>query len=166
MCFLRRNFLSVLGAGLACTLALATLPGHADAEADAIEAEGGKWARFYESEDLDGLMTLYMDNVVVALHGQPALYGKEAVRTYFSERLGKAESTFELDYEVRETEGDIAYIISKYWLKAVDKATGAVYRDAGRSLLVYRKHNGQWKIAADIDQATPDVSWPAPSGLQ
>ena len=36
---------------------------------------------------------------------------------------------------------------------------------AGRSLLVYKKQDGQWKIAADIDQATPDVAWPAPSGL-
>jgi ketosteroid isomerase-like protein len=131
-----------------------------------IAAEGGKWARYYEQGDLDGLMTLYVDDAIVALHGQPALFGIAAIRDYFSTRIGKAESIFELDYELRETHGEIAYIISKYWLKAVDKQSGATYRDAGRSLLVYKKHNGQWKIAADIDQATPDVSWPAPSGLE
>ena len=130
-----------------------------------IEAEGGVWAAYYQAEDLDGLMTLYMDDAVVALHGQPALFGKQAVRDYFAERLGKAESEFELNYEVRETHGDIAYIISQYWLKATDKTTGVVFRDAGRSLLVYKKHQGRWKIAADIDQSTPDVTWPAPSGL-
>jgi len=157
-----------LALGLTAVLAITGIsaPAEPDAEANAIEAEGGKWARYYENEDLQGLMTLYVDDVVVALHGQPALYGKEAVRAYFAQRLGKAESTFELEYEVRETEGDIAYIISKYWLKATDKATGAVYRDAGRSLLVYKREDGQWKIAADIDQATPDVTWPAPSGLE
>jgi len=131
-----------------------------------IAAEGGKWAQYYEQGDLDGLMTLYVDDAIVALHGQPALFGIAAIRDYFSTRIGKAESIFELDYELRETHGEIAYIISKYWLKAVDKQSGATYRDAGRSLLVYKKHNGQWKIAADIDQATPDVSWPAPSGLE
>lgn len=131
-----------------------------------IAAEGGKWAHYYEQGDLDGLMTLYVDDAIVALHGQPALFGIGAIRDYFSTRIGKAESIFELDYELRETHGEIAYIISKYWLKAVDKQSGATYRDAGRSLLVYKKHNGQWKIAADIDQATPDVSWPAPSGLE
>ena len=47
---------------------------------------------------------------------------------------------------------------SKYWLKAIDNETGDTYLDAGRSLLVYKKHDGQWKIAADIDQATPDVT--------
>ena len=130
-----------------------------------IEAEGGKWANFYEQEDLEGLMTLYVDDAIVALHGQPALFGIDAIREYFSTRIGKAESVFELDYELRETHGEIAYIISKYWLKATDKQTGEIYKDAGRSLLVYKKQNGQWKIAADIDQATPDVIWPAPSGL-
>ena len=133
--------------------------------ANEIAAEGGKWARYYEQGDLDGLMTLYVDDAIVALHGQPALFGIEAIREYFSTRIGKADSTFELEYELRETHGEIAYIISKYWLKAVDNETGNTYLDAGRSLLVYKKHDGQWKIAADIDQATPDVTWPAPSGL-
>ena len=133
--------------------------------ANEIAAEGGKWARYYEQGDLDGLMTLYVDDAIVALHGQPALFGIEAIREYFSTRIGKADSTFELQYELRETHGEIAYIISKYWLKAVDNETGDTYLDAGRSLLVYKKHDGQWKIAADIDQATPDVTWPAPSGL-
>ena len=130
-----------------------------------IAAEGGKWARYYEQEDLEGLMTLYVDDAIVALHGQPALFGIAAIRDYFSSRIGKADSVFELEYELRETHGEIAYIISKYWLKAVDKETGDTYLDAGRSLLVYKKQNGRWKIAADIDQSTPDVNWPAPSGL-
>ena len=130
-----------------------------------IAAEGGKWARYYEQEDLEGLMTLYVDDAIVALHGQPALFGIVAIRDYFASRIGKADSVFELEYELRETHGEIAYIISKYWLKAVDKETGNTYLDAGRSLLVYKKQNGRWKIAADIDQSTPDVSWPAPSGL-
>jgi uncharacterized protein (TIGR02246 family) len=135
-------------------------------EENAIEAEGGKWALFYETDNLDGLMTLYTKDAVVALHGQPALFGKEAIREYFAASLGKAESTFELDYEVRQTHGDIAYIISKYWLIAKNNLTGAMYRDAGRSMLIYKKENGEWKIAADIDQASPDVAWPSPNGLK
>ena len=130
-----------------------------------IAAEGGKWAHYYEQADLDGLMTLYVEDAIVALHGQPALFGIDAIRDYFAQRIGKAEATFELDYELRETHGELAYIISKYWLKATDKTTGALYKETGRSLLVYKRQDGQWKIAADIDQATPDVTWPAPSGL-
>ena len=130
-----------------------------------VRAEGSLWAEYYKAGDLEGLMTLYTDDVIVALHGQPALFGKAAVRDYFSARLGKAESTFELDYERVDVQGDIAYIISKYWLSARDRETGNRYRDAGRSLLVYKKIDGRWKIDADIDQASPDVGWPSPGGL-
>ena len=73
----------------------------ADFETD-IAAEGGKWASFYEQEDLEGLMTLYVDDAIVALHGQPALFGIDAIREYFSTRIGKAESVFELDYELKK----------------------------------------------------------------
>jgi uncharacterized protein (TIGR02246 family) len=138
------------------------------AEADGpIRAEGSRWAEYYKAGDLDSLMTLYTDDVVVALHGQPALYGRDAVRDYFSTRIGKADTEFELDYELEEIHGDIAYIISKYWLVATNRETGQTYRDAGRSLLVYKRGtDGEWLIAADIDQATPDVSFPSPGGLE
>ena len=158
------NMFTAMTLVMTAALIFASPRSWADFETD-IAAEGGKWASFYEQEDLEGLMTLYVDDAIVALHGQPALFGIDAIREYFSTRIGKAESVFELDYELRETHGDVAYIISKYWLKATDKRTGQVYKDAGRSLLVYKKRDGQWKIAADIDQSTHDVTWPAPSGL-
>ena len=131
----------------------------------ALEAQGGKWAHFYKTGDLDGLMTLYTENAIVALHGQPALYGKEAIRAYFQSRIGKSDVTFELDYEVRESHGNLGYIISKYWLVAKSRDSHKIYKDAGRSLLVYKKQDAEWKIAADIDQSTPDVIWPSPAGL-
>ena len=132
-----------------------------------VRAEGSRWAEYYKAGDLDSLMTLYTDDAIVALHGQPALYGKDAVRDYFSTRIGKADTEFELDYELEEIHGDIAYIISKYWLVARNRETGAVYKDAGRSLLVYKRGpDGNWLIAADIDQATPDVGFPSPGGLE
>ena len=76
----------------------ATLAPSANADFETeIAAEGGKWARYYEQENLEGLMTLYVDDAVVALHGQPALFGIGAIRDYFSTRIGKAQSVFELD---------------------------------------------------------------------
>lgn len=149
------------------TLVVFLLGAIASADEGPIQAEGSLWARYYKAGDLDALMTLYHDNVVVALHGQPALYGKAAVREYFSSRIGKADTEFELDYELEEIHGDIAYIISKYWLVAVERESGETYRDAGRSLLVYKRDaSGNWLIAADIDQATPDAGFPSPGGLE
>ncbi len=125
-------------------------------EEDAIREAGAQWTRYYQAADLAGLMTLYQPDAVVALHGQPALFGLPAIREYFSTRLGGPEAQFELDYEVIRVEDEIAYIISKYWL-SIGEGEDAV-RDAGRSLLVYRRgSDDRWRIEADIDQATPDV---------
>lgn len=149
-----------------CLVLLASGQGAWSEDGASIRAEGARWAEYYQAEDLEALMTLYEDDVVVALHGQPALFGKEAVREYFAARLGKAETTFELNYEVVEVHGDIAYIISQYWLRAVNKESGDLFKDAGRSMLIYkRSEDGRWRIAADLDQATPDVGWPSPGGL-
>ncbi len=131
-----------------------------------IEAEGRKWVNFYVEGNLEGLMTLYKDDAVVALHGQPALFGKDAIRSYFAPRVGSSEIEFELEYEVIEVQGNIGYVISKYWLIAKNNTNGKRYQDAGRSLLVYKSENGKWKIAADLDQTTPDVAWPSPNGLK
>ena len=103
---------------------------------------------------------------MVALHGQPALYGKKAVRDYFAPRIGTADVTFEIDYERIEVHGKVAYLISRYWLRAISRS-GSEYKDAGRSVLIYNQaENGDWRITADLDQATPDVDWPSPSGLE
>lgn len=128
-----------------------------------LQEQGSAWANYYKAGDIEGLMTLYVDDAIVALHGQPALYGVEQIRAYFEPTMGKADVEFVLDYELLERHRDTAHLMSKYWLTSVDRETGNVYKDAGRSVLIYKKGaDGNWKIAVDIDQATPDVVWPAP----
>ena len=125
----------------------------------AIRAHAGTWLGFYLSGDIDGLMTLYEPDAVVALHDQPALRGVEQIRAYFAPTRGLADVTFELAFEHIEIHHDLAWIVSKYWLRATAKSSGYVYEDAGRSMLIYRRgSDGEWRIAADLDNNTPDVS--------
>ncbi|MEO0574022.1 MAG: DUF4440 domain-containing protein [Pseudomonadota bacterium] len=146
-----------------CFVSACTTTRHTPLESP-LKQTGASWAEYYKSGDLDGLMTLYVDDAVVALHGQPKLVGVKAIREYFAPGIGKTDATFELEYELVEMHKDIAYAMAKYWL--VSRAPGTdriVYKDAGRSLLIYKKDtDGRWKIAVDIDQATPDVVFPAP----
>ncbi len=119
-----------------------------------------QWKSYYEAADYDGLMTLYTDNPKVYLHGQPGLVGMQAVKDYFKPRVGAAKATFELDYESIEVFDDLAVLVSKYWLTLKTDDSSKPIRDQGRSLLIYKKDlNGDWKIAFDIDQASPDVNW-------
>lgn len=116
------------------------------------------------SRETGAIQTLYMEDAVVALHGQPKLAGVDAIRAYFAANMGASDVTFELEYELVEFHGDVAHAMAKYWL--ISRAPGTeriVYQDAGRSLLIYKKDtDGRWKIAVDIDQASPDVRFPAP----
>jgi len=136
-----------------------------DETKDLFEQIGGKWIEHYLDNDLDGLMTLYTEDATVMLHGKPALQGKPAIQEFFAASMGTAEVTFEIDLEQAEVHGDMAYLISKYWMSIKPHGEEQTFYDVGRSLLIYKKNDqGEWKIHADIDQATPDVSWPPPGG--
>ncbi|MGI9229235.1 MAG: YybH family protein [Gammaproteobacteria bacterium] len=142
-------------------LGLAVHPARADDE-QAIRAAAQTWIERYSAGDLDGLMQLYTEDATVALHGKPVLKGKTAIRNFFAAGIGKSAIDFQIDIEVIEIHGDVAHFMSKYYLTAVSKQDGSVYRDAGRSLLIYKKdragqYKGQWKLHLDIDQATPDA---------
>ncbi len=142
--------------------ALSWSPARADDRAD-IEAAAEQWIVVFKAGDIDALMRLYMPDALVALHKQPALRGIEAIRAYFAPAMGIAEVEFRLEIEEIQVHGDVAHLVSKYWYTSVPLDGGETYRDAGRSALIYKRDtDGRWKIYLDIDQATPDVSFPAP----
>jgi uncharacterized protein (TIGR02246 family) len=149
------------------TLSVISAPGTASETETPLHKAAAQWIDYFEAADLAGLMTLYNEDVSVALHGQEKLEGKDAVRDYFASRIDQWDSRFELEFERVEMGEDRAWLMSKYWFVATIKDSGEQFRDAGRSLLVYdRSEEGQWLISADIDQLSPDVSWPAPSGME
>ena len=126
----------------------------------AIEQVAQRWIELYTAGDLDRLMTLYTQDAVVALHGRPAMRGVEQIRNFFAPGMGKSRVTFEIDIEEIQVHGDTAHLLSKYYLTSEPKAGGDTYRDAGRSLLIYKRNaDNEWKLYLDIDQATPDVQF-------
>ncbi len=138
------------------------------ADVDAICASGRRWIEVFRAGDIDGLMRLYMPNAQVALHGQPKLLGLGAIRAYFAPALAaRPDVAFLLDVEDIQVQGDVAWLISRYWYTSIGKG-GSRHQDAGRSLLIYRRDrskvaSGEWKIQVDIDQGSPDIAFPAPS---
>ena len=134
------------------------------ATADSVEDERAiragvvDWLGAFKSGDIDHLMTLYMPDALVALHGQKALRGLAEIRAYFAPGMGKSEIRFDIEIDEIRIHGDTAHLVSRYWYTATPRDGGATYRDAGRSLVLYaRDRDGRWKIQVDIDQATPDV---------
>ena len=126
----------------------------------AIEQVAQRWIELYSAGDLDRLMSLYTEDAIVALHGRPALRGVEQIRNFFAPGMGKSRVTFEIDIEEVQIHGDTAHLLSKYYLTSEPKSGGDTYRDAGRSLLIYKRNaDNEWKLYLDIDQATPDAQF-------
>jgi uncharacterized protein (TIGR02246 family) len=124
----------------------------------AIRAGVDEWLSAFQAGDLDRLMTLYLPDALVALHGQPALHGKEAIRAYFAPGMGKSDIDFRIEIDSIHVHGRTADLVSRYWFTAQPRAGGPAYRDAGRSVVLYRRDtDGRWKIRLDMDQDTPDV---------
>ncbi|MEZ5499707.1 MAG: DUF4440 domain-containing protein [Steroidobacteraceae bacterium] len=138
----------------------------ADTDDAAIRNAAASWITAFKSGALDDLMQLYDDDATIALHGQPVLLGKSAIREYFQPRIGTPGISFLLDIESISIYGDTAILLSRYWFE-MPVASGSRLEDAGRSLLVYRRDDrGRWLIRFDIDQATPDATFPPPSQAQ
>ena len=126
----------------------------------AIEQVAQQWIEAYTAGDLDRLMSLYTEDAIVALHGRPAMRGVEQVRNFFAPGMGKSRVTFEIDIEEIQIHGDTAHLLSKYYLTSEPKSGGDTYRDAGRSLLIYKRNaDNEWKLYLDIDQSTPDAQF-------
>lgn len=139
---------------------LAALPGAAPVAGEAGVREAAcRWIAVYGSGDLDALMALYEPDARVMLHGQPGLQGREEIRAFFAAGSGEGETDFELIIDEIVVHGELAHLISRYWLERRDGAGTPVYRDVGRSLLLYRRHGNSWRIYLDIDQGTPDARW-------
>ena len=112
--------LGVLSAAIAPTV---TTAGSGDAlalgfgpvrERAAIHAAARQWIVAFKAGDIDALMQLYDPEAYVALHGQPALRGIDAIREYFAPRIGQGNVEFLLDIERIEVTGRTAHLISGY----------------------------------------------------
>lgn len=121
---------------------------------DAIKQLAEDWRSGWLTGDADALLSLYADNPVLMPWGQPAVFGKDAIRPLY-------QSVFK-DYAIKsqtklmdvEVSGDLGYFWCTYALTATPKAGGASLEEEGKSVfIVKREHGGAWKIARLIDNS-------------
>ena len=137
------------------------------ADAQAVCDHGKVWIDRFKAGDIDGLMALYEPDAQVALHDQRKLTGTAQIRGFFAPSLAaRPQVSFDLHVEDIRIHGDLAVLVSRYWYTSTARR-GERYQDAGRSALIYKRVPGksgheQWRILLDIDNNTPDVTFPKP----
>jgi len=125
----------------------------------AIEKLAKDWDTGWDRSDTNALLSLYTSDPVLMPQGQPAVTGKEAIRTLY-------QSLFE-NYRIKgegkvvevDVSGDLGYFWNSYTLTATPKAGGEQITAEGKSVFIVRSQNdNSWKIARLIDNSDRENS--------
>jgi uncharacterized protein (TIGR02246 family) len=114
------------------------------------------WSAGWLSGDPETLLALLSDEPVLIMSHEPAIIGKEAIRTLYQYVFENYTFTSDENYtrttdveqmEV-EVDGDLGYIWSRYTNTETPKAGGETIEDHGQAVsIVRRQHDGSWKFA-------------------
>ncbi|MEL7197710.1 MAG: nuclear transport factor 2 family protein [Pseudomonadota bacterium] len=130
-------------------------------EAQLAEA-GERWRRTYEAGDWETLRTLYTDDAVLMTQGTQKIEGADDIIA-FLQRLTNAGASvgFQFDNEEVVLDGiygpdDVGFVTAKYRMDIAFPGRDPTIV-AGRSFLVYKWEDEQWKLWRDIDNLAPDA---------
>ena len=125
-----------------------------DEDIDAIKQLAADWRSGWLAGDADLLLSLYADEPVLMPQDQPAVVGKDAIRSLYQSVLKEFDFKSEGTLKEVEVSGDWGYFWSTYTLTATPKAGGKRIKSAGKSVFIVRRKPGRaWKIARLIDNS-------------
>jgi len=121
---------------------------------DAIKQLAEDWRSGWLAGDAEALLSLYADDPVLMPSGQPAVFGKDAIRPLYQSVLKEYIFKSQTRLTDIEASGDLGYFWSTYKLTATPKAGGESFEEEGKSVfIVKRQHGGAWKISRLIDNS-------------
>ncbi len=128
--------------------------GKADVEADiaAVEEVLNQYAVTASAGDFEGWLSLHADDVVKMPPGEPAIFGKEALRASFAPGFDAFNLHCVIYPEETQVHGDLGYARGTYSISATPKAGGETIdlMKHGKYLtLCKRQADGSWKISHD-----------------
>ncbi len=122
-----------------------------EADVEAINQLPATFAAALNAGDLDGILAGFTDDVVRMPPNEPAIIGKESLRSRMQANLD--QNTYQLDNPPEEVQvsGDWAFARGTYTVTVTPKAGGESIQLEGKYLVVFQKQpDGSWKAARDI----------------
>ena len=156
--YLKAPLLVAIVSGL---LAAAPAPALAQAPSSmSVPPEVERVLRDYEkawaANDVKGLAALFAEDGMALPSNQAPARGREDIAKAYSGGGGQPTDLRVLDYRAS---GDLAYIVGGYGPAGQNK-------DVGKFVLVLRKIDGRWLIAADIESANMRMGPPPGSAAK
>jgi ketosteroid isomerase-like protein len=125
------------------------------ADVQTIRQRSQQLATSFNGKQIDAILELYADNSVFMPPNAPVLRGREPLREFYQDLIGRA-TNLRLETEDVNGHGPIAYETGLYSLVYQD---GAV-RDRGKYVFIWRKANDIWRTektiwSSDLPPQTP-----------
>ncbi len=114
-------------------------------DAEMIRERSQQLATAFNGKQMDAILDLYADNSVFMPPNAPVLRGREPLREFYEDLIGRA-TNLHLETEDVAGHGPLAYESGTYSLVYQD---GAV-RDRGKYVFVWRRTNGTWRTEKTI----------------
>jgi ketosteroid isomerase-like protein len=130
------------------------------AEREAIRDADRRWVGAETAKNIDAIVAFYAADAVEMADNTPLIRGRDAIRQWYETWLTPAgvSMTFASDTVVVAASGDLAYDVGTYHFRTVGR-TGNV-DDVGKYLTVWKKVDGEWKVA--VDMGNSDLPLPSP----
>lgn len=146
---MRKMLSAPLFAAVLAVPALAQTPPSVDVPAEVAQILRA-YERAWAANDAPALAALFAQDGFALPGGQPPARGHDAIRKAYSHGGGQPTTLRALDYRAS---GDLAYVVGAY-------GPAEQQRDFGKFVLVLRKVDGRWLIAADIENANQRMGPP------
>ena len=114
-------------------------------DGDAIRQRSQQLATAFNANQIDTILELYADNSVFMPPNAPLLRGREPLREFYQDLIGRA-TNLRLETEDVAGYGPLAYETGTYSLVYQD---GAV-RDRGKYVFIWRRMNDTWRTEKTI----------------
>jgi ketosteroid isomerase-like protein len=124
-------------------------PGSAEA---ALMQRSRDWAKAAATGNVDSALAYWSDDAIVLQPGQPASYGKVAIRKMVegSMKIPKFSITWEPEHASISPSGDMGYLVEHNRVTMAD-STGKVHTEYGQGVTVWKKDaSGVWRCVVDI----------------
>jgi ketosteroid isomerase-like protein len=132
-----------------------TAPGTAEA---VLMQRSRDWAKAAATGNVDSALAYWSDDAIVLEAGQPAYYGKVAIRKMVesSMKIPKFSITWEPEHASLSPSGDMGYLIEHNRVTMAD-STGKVHTQFGQGVTVWKKDaSGVWRCVVDISTPSPN----------
>jgi len=114
-------------------------------DTEAIRQRSQQLPTAFNAKQVDAILELYADNSVFMPPNAPLLRGREPLRGFYEDLIGRT-TNLRLETDDVAGHGPLAYETGTYWLAYQD---GAV-RDRGKYVFIWRKMNDTWRSEKTI----------------